>query len=81
MGLGNAELKLVHAIAGTLLGVQGLVHQKKAEIAAWSTVSFRAHLYVPFVFKEQKQTNPNQKPQQFDIDSLVKCDFIYPRSG
>ena len=32
--LGNAGLKLVHAIAGPLLGVLGLIQQNMAEIAA-----------------------------------------------
>lgn len=44
VGLGNSGLKLVHAIAGPLLGVLGLYHQNMAEIAAWNTVSFKAGL-------------------------------------
>lgn len=48
-GLGNAGLKLVHAIVEPLLRVLGLIHQNMAEIAAWDTVSFKAGLYVPSV--------------------------------
>lgn len=49
VGLGNVGLKLVHTIAGPILGVLGLIYQNMAEIAAWDTVSFKAGLYAPFV--------------------------------